>query len=116
MIQLQKPNEYITPDDGKQFVLVNVTMVNKSGKPDSAFTNLKMQLLPASGVAITSDIMASQVPDACDIVAPQLQPDAEYTCNVVFQAKVDEVATSLLLVEPQFTINENSAQKFFSLQ
>lgn len=106
--------QYVEPDEGKQFVLMNVTMVNKSGKPDAPLTNLKTSLLPPSGVAIDTEIMASPA-EQCDVMT-QLQPDAEYTCNLAFQAKTDEVAASLLLVEPLFTLNANGAQRFFALK
>jgi hypothetical protein len=112
--QLAQANEFNTPEDGKQFVLVNVTMINKSGKPDAPLTNLKMSLLPPSGVAIDSSWSTAGLGDACDTTT-QLQPDAEYTCNAVFEAKPDEVGNSLLLVEPQFTLDENGAQRFFAL-
>ena len=111
---LAAANEFQTPDQGKQYVMVNVSITNKSGKPDSILTNLKISLLPSSGVAIDHEFVAD-VPDAIEETT-QLQPDAVYTGNVVFQAKTDEVADSLLLVEPAFTIDENGAQRFFSLQ
>jgi hypothetical protein len=112
--QLAQANEFNTPEDGNQFVLVNVTMINKSGKPDAPLTNLKMSLLPSSGVAIDSSWSTAGLGDACDTTT-QLQPDAEYTCNAVFEAKPDEIGNSLLLVEPQFTLDENGAQRFFAL-
>lgn len=111
--KLQQANQFNTPDDGKQFVLVNVSMSNKSGKPDSPLTNLKVSLLPPSGVAISSDF--ASVTDQCDSTT-QLQPDAVYTCNEIFQVNVADADTSLLLVEPQFTIHQNDAQRFFSLK
>lgn len=114
--QIAQGNEFVKPDAGKQFVLVNVTMINKSGKPDAPLTNVKMSLLPPSGVAIDSDIMGgSQASDNC-VSTTQLQPDAEYTCNEVYQVKTEEADASLLLVEPVFTINENGAQRFFALK
>lgn len=112
---LAKGNELQTPDDGKQYVMVNVSITNKSGKPDSPMSNLKMSLLPSSGIAIDPEFAVDGVPDVIDETT-QLQPDAVYTGNVVFQVKTDEAANSLLLVEPQFTVDENGAQRFFSLQ
>jgi hypothetical protein len=111
---LKKGNEFNAPDAGKQFVLVNVSMINKSGKPDSPLTNLKISLLPPSGVAIDSSF-TSGVPDNCDVTT-QLQPDAVYTCNEVFEAKAEEVDASLLLVEPQFAMDKSDAQRFFLLK
>jgi len=108
-----KANQFNTPDEGMQYLTVNVTMINKSGKADSPLTNLQMSLLPPSGVGIDSEIMID-LPESCDSTA-KMQPDAEYTCNEAFQVKIDEAENSLLIVEPVFTLDDN-AQRFFALK
>ena len=114
--QLAQANQFNKPQPGEQFVLVNVTISNGGTTPDAAFTNVKLSLLPPSGVAVSglSSCMVS-APDAIDQTA-QMQPGASQTGNVCFSPKATDVVNSLLLAEPTFTLDGAKDQQFFALQ
>jgi len=113
---LAAENQFATPSTGSHFVLVNVTVANKSDKPASTGSNVKMSMLPPSGVAIDSTFScAGFAPEPFDTMA-QMQPDAVATGNVCFEVKEVDIATSLLLGEPQFTMDEVEDQRFFAIQ
>lgn len=114
--QLAQANQFNKPQPGEQFVLVNVTITNGGTTPEAAFTNVKLSLLPPSGVAVSglSSCMVS-APDAIDQMA-QMQPGASQTGNVCFSPKATDVANSLLLAEPTFTLDQAKDQQFFALQ
>ena len=107
-------NEFITPEAGNQFVVVNVTITNKSDQPDEPFINLKLSLLPPSGVAADTEFITS-APNQIDTTA-QMQPGASATGNVVFQVPSAEAAQSVLLGQSVFTLDEAKDQKFFAIQ
>lgn len=107
-------NEFITPEPGNQFVVVNVTITNKSDQPDEPFINLKLSLLPPSGVAADTEFITS-APNQIDTTA-QMQPGASATGNVVFQVPSAEAAQSVLLGQSVFTLDEAKDQKFFAIQ
>jgi hypothetical protein len=107
-------NQFITPEPGNQFVVVNVTITNKSDQPGEPFINLKLSLLPPSGVAADSEIITS-APNQIDTTA-QMQPGAAATGNVVFQVPSAEAAQSVLLGQSVFTLDEAKDQKFFAIQ
>lgn len=112
---LKKANEFNKPEAGKQFVTVKVSVSNKSDKPDEALTNVKLSLLPGSGVAVDSTFSCVGLPDKFDSMA-QLQPGATLTGNLCFQVKKEDVDTVLLLAEPQFTLDKVKDQKFFAIK
>lgn len=107
-------NEFIKPDPGNQFVLVNVSITNKSDQPAAAFTNVKLSLLPPSGVAIDTAIVAD-VPNEIDPLA-QLQPGVTVTGALVFEVPADAVNGSVLLGQSVFTLDAKKDQKFFAIQ
>ncbi len=114
--QLAQANEFNKPQAGEQFVLVNVTITNVGSRPDAALTNVKLSLLPPSGVAVSgvSSCFVS-APDKLDEMA-QMQPGATQTGNVCFSPKVADVANSLLLAEPTFTMDKAEDQQYFAIQ
>ncbi len=107
-------NQFMTPDAGKQYVMANVSLTNTSDKPDTWSFNVKMSALPSSGVAIDRAFVVD-LPDELDWNA-QLQPGATITGNVVFEVPTAEAASTVLLAEPQLTLDENEDQRFFALQ
>ncbi|MFZ4434525.1 MAG: DUF4352 domain-containing protein [Microthrixaceae bacterium] len=107
-------NQFIKPDAGKQFVLVNVSITNKSDQPAAVFTNLKLSLLPPNGVALDTSLMGS-VPNKIDTTA-QLQPGATVTGALVFEVPSDAVNGSVLLGQSVFTLDAKKDQKFFAIQ
>lgn len=107
-------NQFLQPDEGKKFVLINVTLTNNSGNPESPLMDVDLSLLPPSGIAVDDMCIMGDVPDKLDLSA-QMQPGVAATGNVCFEAKADEIADSLLLAEPVFTMDQNKAQKFFAI-
>ena len=75
---------------------------------------MKVSLLPPSGVAIDTDFVAN-LPDEIDISA-QMQPGASVTGSLTFQVPSDQVNGSVLLGQSQFTMDEAKDQKFFAIQ
>jgi hypothetical protein len=112
---LKAANDFNKPEAGKQFVTVKVTVTNNSDKPAAPLTNVKLSLLPGSGVAVDSAFTCTGLPDKFDSMA-QMQPGATLTGNLCFQVKTEEVPTVLLLAEPQFTVDKVQDQKFFAIQ
>lgn len=108
-------NSLNTPADGEQFVLVNVTLANKSDTPGMAMTNVSLDLLPESGVAIDGLSCFGEVPDKLDISA-DMQPGASATGNLCFSATPEEVQTSVLLGKPTITLDEVEDQRFFAIK
>jgi len=97
-------------------VLVNVTLANKSGKPSPAYVEVDISMLPPSGVAIdTSGMCSSYAAAGLDTMA-QMQPGSVQTGDLCFEVKEAEIATSLLLAEPQFTLDDVKDQRFFAIQ
>ncbi len=107
-------NKFNVPGAGKQFVVVNVTITNASDQPGSPMFEMKVSLLPPSGVAIDTDFVAN-LPDEIDISA-QMQPGASVTGSLTFQVPSDQVNGSVLLGQSQFTMDEAKDQKFFAIQ
>ena len=112
--ELKAANMFNTPDPGNQFVTVNVSVTNNSSKPSSPFTNVKLSLLPPSGVAISSAFVAG-VGGALDTSA-QMQPGATATGVLVYEVPAAQVTGSVLLGEPFMTLDTAKDQRFFALQ
>ncbi len=109
-------NRMAQPAPGTNFVLVNVTLANKSGKPSPAYVEVDISMLPPSGVAIdTSGMCSSYAAAGLDTMA-QMQPGSVQTGDLCFEVKEAEIATSLLLAEPQFTLDDVKDQRFFAIQ
>jgi hypothetical protein len=107
-------NQFNTPQPGNQFVIVNVSITNNSDQPAEVFTNVKLSLLPPSGIAADTAFVAG-VPGEIDPIA-QMQPGATATGNLVFEVPAAEAATSVLLGQSVFTMDEAKDQKFFAIQ
>lgn len=112
--EAKKANEFITPSDGKQFVAVNVTIANKSDQPETPLGNVKLSLLPASGVAIDTAFVV-EFPNEIDSMA-QMQPGASVTGNLVFEVSPADVETAVLLGQSTFTMDAKKDQKFFAIR
>jgi len=107
-------NQFNKPEPGKQFVLVNVTITNRSDQPSAPFTNLKVSLLPPSGVAADS-AFAAAIPGEIDTTA-QMQPGASITGVIPFQVPTADVTATVLLGQSVFTLDAKKDQKFFAIQ
>lgn len=108
-------NTFNTPADGEQFVLVKVTISNKSDSPGTPLGNVDLALLPESGVAVDSLSCFGEVPDRFDSMA-QMQPGATASGNLCFSVTPEEAQTAVLLAEPTFTLDELEDQRFFAIK
>lgn len=106
-------NQFFTPDPGNQYVLVNVTITNTSDQPDEPWVNLKVSLLPPSGVSQDPEFLIG-LPGELDTMA-QLQPGASLTGVVPFQVPSSEIDGTVLLGQSQFTLDEAKDQKFLAI-
>lgn len=109
-------NQFAEPEAGTHFVLVNVTVANNSDKPAAALFEMKVSMLPPSGVAIDSSISCSVYASETMDRSAQMQPGSSQTGNLCFEVKEADIATSLLLGEPQFSMDEVEDQRFFAIQ
>jgi hypothetical protein len=107
-------NQFFTPDPGNQYVIVNVTITNASDQPGEPWTNLKVSLLPPSGVSKDREILIG-LPNEIDTMA-QMQPGASVTGVVPFQVPSAEIGGTVLLGQSVFTLDEAADQKFFAIQ
>ena len=112
--QAKQGNEFNTPSDGKQYVSVNVTITNKSDQPATPLGNVSLKLLPQSGVAADSAIVAD-FPQEIDTMA-QMQPGASVTGNLVFELTPADVMTAVMLGQSTFTLDAKKDQKFFAIR
>jgi hypothetical protein len=104
------------PSAGEQFVLAKVSLTNGSDRPGSWDSNVKLSLLPPSGVAVSGSGSSGcyQAPERLESMA-QLQPGATLVGNVCFEVPAADAAAAVLLAEPTFTMDEAEDQRFFSL-
>lgn len=107
-------NQFMTPDEGKQYVLVNVTLTNNSDQPGSPMMNVRLSLLPPSGVAVDSALVVS-LADEIQLSA-DMQPGASMTGVIPFEVNSADVAGTVLLGQSQFTLDKAKDQKFFAIQ
>ncbi len=107
-------NEFNKPEEGKQYVIVNVTVSNKSDQPEAPFTNVKLSLLPPSGVAVDTAFVAG-VPNEIDSTA-QMQPGASATGSLVFEVPSADVDNTVMLGQSVFTLDAKKDQKFFAIK
>lgn len=112
--EAKKANEFITPSEGKQFVAVNVTITNKSDQPATPLGNVKLSLLPASGVAVDTALVV-EYGQEIDTMA-QMQPGASVTGNLVFELPPADVLTAVMLGQSTFTLDAKKDQKFFAIR
>lgn len=113
--EMLKGNMFNKPQvEGNQFVAVNATIRNGSSKPAMAMTALKVGALPPSGVRVEQTFMTAGV----QTISPsaQLQPGAEVTGLLIFELAPADIAQTVLLVEPQLTLDVNEDQRFFAIQ
>lgn len=110
----QQANQFNTPEAGSQYVMVNVTVTNTSSDPEGPWLNIKLSLLPTSGVAI-DDAFVAGLPDEFDVMA-QMQPGASATGNLIYEVKSTDIAGLVMLGEPQMTLDKGKDQRFFALQ
>lgn len=109
-------NQFAKPEAGTHFVLVNVTVTNNSDKPSSPLFEMKVSMLPPSGVAVDTSIACSVYASEEFDRSAQMQPGSSQTGNLCFEVKEADIATSLVLAEPQFSLDELEDQRFFAIQ
>jgi hypothetical protein len=99
---------------GNKLVTVNVTIHNGSSRPGMAMTAMKVGALPPSGVTVDESFAIVGV----DTLNPsaQLQPGASVTGTLVYELAPADIAKTVLLVEPQLTLDQNEDQRFLAIQ
>lgn len=113
--ELAKANQFNKPRLAtNKFVTVNVTVTNGSDKPGMAMIEMKVGALPPSGVKVDPSLMVAGV-DTLNPTA-QLQPGASVTGTLVFELAPADIPSTVLLAEPQFTLDENEDQRFLAIQ
>lgn len=99
---------------GNKLVTVNVTIHNGSDKPAMALTSMKVGALPPSGVRV-DQVFAVVGVDTLNPAA-QLQPGASITGTLVYELAPADIPSTVLLAEPQFTLDTNEDQRFLAIQ
>ncbi len=113
--EMLKGNMFNKPQvDGNRFISVNATIRNGSDKPGMALGQLKIGALPPSGVRVDQTYMTAGI-KAIDPSA-QLQPGAQITGEIIFELDPADIPNTVVLVEPQFTLDVNEDQRFFAIQ
>ena len=107
-------NQFNSPEEGKKYVLVNVSITNTSDQPAAPLLNLTLSLLPPSGIAEDPAFVAG-LSGEIDTMA-QMQPGATATGVVAFEVPIGEEASSVLLGQSAFTLDPAKDQKFFAIQ
>jgi hypothetical protein len=107
-------NEFFTPDEGKQYVLVNVTITNNSDQPDEPLFAIDISALPPTGVAVDPAFLVGLTGEI--ETSAQMQPGASMTGVIPFEIASADVAGTVLLGESTFTLDEAEDQKFFAIQ
>jgi hypothetical protein len=113
--ELARANQFNKPRiAGNKLITVNVTIHNGSDKPGMAMTEMKVGALPPSGVKVDQSFAIAGV-DTLNPAA-QLQPGASVTGTLVFELPVADIPTTVLLAEPQFSLDENEDQRFLAIR
>lgn len=110
-----KANQFNKPQiPGVRLISVPVSITNGSDRPGAAFTQIKVGALPPSGVKVEQKFAVAGYP-TLDILS-QLQPGATLAGNMVFELDPATLATTVLLAEPQITLDVNDDQRFLALK
>ena len=112
--EMAKIERFAKPGPGKQYVIVDITATNGTGRPTMIGTHLKLQLLGASGVAIERSYYP-RPPNELDTGA-QMQPGVTISGRLIYEVPTTELDSVVLLAEPQFTLDENEDQRFLAIK
>jgi hypothetical protein len=99
---------------GNKLVTVNVTVHNGSDRPGMAMTEMKVAALPPSGVTVDETFAVVGIDDLKPTA--QLQPGASVTGTLVYELAPADIAGTVLLAEPQMTLDQNEDQRFLAIQ
>jgi hypothetical protein len=112
---LAKLNMFNKPQvAGNKLVSVNVTIHNGSSRPGMAMSAMKVAALPPSGVTVDESFAIAGA-DTLNSSA-QLQPGASITGVLVYELAPADIAGTVLLAEPQLTLDQNEDQRFLAIQ
>jgi hypothetical protein len=110
---MKAENAFISPNSGKQFVIVGISVTNGGDQAATTASNVKLTLLSPGGVA--TDVSWARPPASFD-VGSQLQPGATLNGNLAFEVARSDAAGSVLLAEPAFTMTKAEDQRFLALR
>lgn len=92
------PNEYEVPEEGKVYLIVNITLENK-GDAAADFNAFNYKIQDANGVQ-TDTAFVTSVPN--EMGSGSLAPGGKLNSNIVFEVPVDKVALKLVMVPNMF--------------
>jgi len=110
-----KANQFNKPQvAGHKLYAVPLRIHNGSDKPGIALVEMKLGALPPNGVRVDQVFSTAGYP-TLDASA-QLQPGATLEGRMVFELDPATFGQTVLLAEPQFTLDTNADQRFLALQ
>ncbi len=83
-----EPNDFVKPEEGKKFLVVDVTVENKSDQPEAISTLIQMSIKDSSGQKYDVDLMA-QTASGGTSVDGELAAGEKVRGDVGFQVPVD---------------------------
>jgi hypothetical protein len=99
---------------GNQLVSVNVSVHNGSDRPGSPMTNLNVGALTPAGVKVEPAFAVTGIDTIT--TTQQLQPGGTLTGLLVFELAPADIPQTVLLAEPQITLDTNKDQRFLAIQ
>jgi hypothetical protein len=109
-----KANQFNKPQvAGHKLYAVPVKIHNGSDKPGIALVEMKLGALPPNGVRVDQVFSTAGYP-TLDASA-QMQPGATLEGRMVFELDPATFPQTVLLAEPQFTLDTNADQRFLAL-
>jgi hypothetical protein len=97
-----------------QLVSVNVSVRNGSDRPGSPMSNLNMGALTPAGVKVEPAFAVTGIDTLKS--TQQLQPGGTLTGLLVFELAPADIPQTVLLAEPQLTLDTNEDQRFLAIQ
>jgi hypothetical protein len=103
---------FLRPERGKRFVLVTLDVGHQAANSSVLISEVKLALVAPSGATYSPTLNPTR--DRFDI-GEQWPPQGHKSGTVAFQVPRNEIAGSVLRVEPMFTIDGPRDQRFLAL-
>lgn len=99
---------------GNRLISVNVSVHNGSDRPASPMGNLNVGALTPAGVKVEPAFAVTGI----DTIktTQQLQPGGTLTGLLVYELAPADIPATVLLAEPQITLDANEDQRFLAIQ
>lgn len=113
--EIVKANQFNKPKvPTNKLYSVPVSIHNGSDRPGMALGELKLGALPPNGVRVDQVFAVTGYPTI--ETTAQLQPGATVAGKLVYELDPTTFGQTVLLAEPQFTLDTNADQRFLALQ